>query len=95
MKLVRLLKLIIILLVILVVVKVVPVLLGSHWDTFYNPDSILMEKKKENEAAKNKEERDWFGESLDMGKKLNDSNERRYKEITPEFAPEENPHEDY
>lgn len=92
MKLGRLIKLIIILLVVLVGVKLIPVLLGPYWDTFYNPDSILIEKKKENEAAKNKEERDWFGESLDMGKKLGDAKTKRYDE--PDYVPPEEEYHD-
>ncbi len=95
MKLGRLLKLIIILLIVLVGVKLIPVFLGPYVDTFYNPDSILIEKKKENINAKNKEERDWIGESLDMGKKLSDAKDERYKEIDGEFVPEEDPHDEY
>ena len=89
MKLGRLLKLVAILLVVLVVVKVVPSLLGPYWDTFYNPDSILIEKKKENIRSRNEEGRDWFDESLDMGKKLSDTKDKRYKEIDQEFVPPE------
>ena len=78
-----------ILLVVLVVVKVLPPLLGPYWDTFYNPDSILIEKKKENIRARNQEEKDWFKDSLNMEKKLNDTKDRRYKEIDEEFVPPE------
>ncbi|THB70287.1 MAG: hypothetical protein D6B28_09625 [Gammaproteobacteria bacterium] len=88
MKLGRLLKLIVLLLVVLVVVKVLPPLLGPYWDTFYNPDSVLIEKKKENiKARNNKEERDWIGDSLDMGKKLDEAKAKRYDE--PEYVPPE------
>mgnify|MGYP001552075401 CR=1 FL=1 len=89
MKLGRLLKLVAILLVVLVVVKVVPSLLGPYWDTFYNPDSILIEKKKENIRSRNEEGRDWIGESMDMGKKLKDSRDKRYEGIDHKFVPPE------
>ncbi len=89
MKFGKALKLIAILLVVLVVVKVLPPLLGPYWDTFYNPDSILIEKKKENIRARNQEEKDWFKDSLNMEKKLNDTKDRRYKEIDEEFVPPE------
>ncbi len=94
MKLGRLLKLIAILLAVLIVVKVLPPLLGPYWDTFYNPDSVLIEKKRENIKSRNQEDRDWVGDSLDMGKKLDDAKSKRYNE--PEFVPKDDDyHDDY
>ncbi len=89
MKFGKLLKLIAILLVVMVVVKVLPPLLGPYWDAFYNPDSVLIEKKKENIKARNQEDHDWIGDSLNMEKKLNDSKDQRYKEIDPVYVPPE------